>query len=262
MYPKLISLDGFFLPTYGLLVALGFLAALWMARRLAVRSQLDPEAVTNLGVYCAVAGLLGAKVMMLLFDWNYYASHPGEILTLRTLQAGGVFQGGLIAALATAFVYMRKHGLPGLKTADVFAPGIALGHGIGRLGCFAAGCCWGVETHLPWAVTFTKQDAHELVGVPLNTPLHPTQLYESAAEFVIFGILYRRFRSPHAGGAIIGLYLLLYGLVRFFVEFVRYHQQPNPFGGPLSTTQWLALLLGAVGLYLWRFRQPAAGRKR
>ncbi len=258
MYPKLISFNGFFLPTYGLLVALGFVAALWMARRLSRRVRLDPEVITNLGVYCAVAGLLGAKVMLLIFDWRYYAAHPAEIFTLRTLQAGGVFQGGLIAALVMAYIYTRKHGLPRLKAADVFAPGVALGHGIGRLGCFAAGCCWGIETRLPWAVTFTKQDAHDLVGVPLNTPLHPTQLYESVAEFIIFGILYRRFHRPHADGVIIGLYLVLYGVVRFFVEFVRFHQQPNPFGGPFSATQWLSLLLGAVGVYLWRLRSPSA----
>ncbi len=261
MFPKLISLDGFFLPTYGVLVALGFLAALWIARRLSLKAGLDPEAVTNLGVYCAVAGLLGAKLMMLVFDWSYYAQRPAEIFTLRTLQAGGVFQGGLIAALLTAAVYTKKQNLPRLATADVFAPGVALGHGIGRLGCFAAGCCWGVETRLPWAVTFTRQEAHELVGVPLGRPLHPTQLYESAAEFLIFAVLYRRFQRPHREGAIIGMYLALYGGVRFLVEFVRYHQQPNPFGGPLSATQWLALVLGAAGLWLWRRRGPLPAAK-
>jgi hypothetical protein len=84
-----------------------------------------------------------------------------------------------MAALIAATVYIRRHQLPPLPTADVFAPGIALGHGIGRLGCFAAGCCWGVPTKLPWGVTFTNPLFHDLVGVPLDIKLHPTQLYES-----------------------------------------------------------------------------------
>jgi phosphatidylglycerol:prolipoprotein diacylglycerol transferase len=142
---------------------------------------------------------------------------------------------------------MRKTGLPPRQTADVFAPGIALGHGIGRLGCFAAGCCWGKECRLPWAVTFTNPEAQRLVGVPLNIPLHPTQLYEAAAEFVIFAILLWRFGRPHGKGDIISLYLVLYASARFAVEFLRFHEQPNPFGGPLNASQWISLALLAAG---------------
>jgi phosphatidylglycerol:prolipoprotein diacylglycerol transferase len=96
-------------------------------------------------------------------------------------------------------------------------------------------------------VTFTNPIAHELVGVPLDIKLHPTQLYESAAELIIFAILYWRIRRPHAPGAIISLYLILYSAVRFLVEFVRYHEQANPFGGPLNTSQWISLLLAGLG---------------
>ncbi|HLH15885.1 MAG TPA: prolipoprotein diacylglyceryl transferase, partial [Bryobacteraceae bacterium] len=179
-----------------------------------------------------------------------------------TLQAGGVFYGGLIAALVMAWWYMRRMKLPGLRTADVFAPAIALGHGIGRLGCFAAGCCWGVECHLPWAVTFTNPVANELVGVPLNKPLHPTQLYESLAEFLIFAFLYWRIRRPHATGQIISLYLILYSTARFTVEFFRYHEQGNLWGTPLDTSQWISIglfLLGASWFVVGRrmVAQPA-----
>src|SRR5262249_41382661 len=145
----------------------------------------------------------------------------------------------------------RRHKLPPLGTADVFAPGIALGHSIGRLGCFSAGCCWGVSTHLPWAVTFRNPEASRLVGVPLGIPLHPTQLYESLAELLIFVVLYRRIRKPHAPGAIISLYLMLYSTARFVVEFVRYHEQANPFGGPLDTSQWISLGLLLLGAAYW-----------
>jgi phosphatidylglycerol:prolipoprotein diacylglycerol transferase len=245
MYPEVFHLS--FLHTYGVLVAAAFLTALWLAGKLAARAGLNVDAVTNLGIYCALAAIAGAKLMMLLVDFNYYRGHQGEILSLSTLQAGGVFYGGLIGALAISWWYMRKTHLPLLKTADVFAPAIALGHGIGRLGCFSAGCCWGVECHLPWAVTFTNPVAHDLVGVPLLTPLHPTQLYEACAEFFIFGLLYWRFGKPHSAGAVISLYLILYSTARFIVEFFRYHEQGNLWGSPLDASQWISIALFALG---------------
>jgi phosphatidylglycerol:prolipoprotein diacylglycerol transferase len=264
MYPELFHIS--FLHTYGVLVALGFLAGLWMAGRLGVRAGLNAEHITNLGLYCALAALAGAKLMMLVVDAGYYWEHPRRILSLETLQAGGVFYGGLLGALAVAAWYLRKTRLPALVVADAFAPAIALGHAIGRIGCFAAGCCWGTECHLPWAVTFTSMAASQLVGVPLGLPLHPTQLYESAAEFAIFGILYWRFGRPHGRGDIISLYLMLYGAARFLVEFFRYHEQGNLWGTPLDASQWISLVLFAVGAAHFavgkRRAKRAAGARR
>ena len=256
MYPEVFHIS--FLHTYGVLVAAAFLVALWMVSRLAREDKLDPEAVTNLGIYCALAAIAGAKVMMFVVDMPYYLAHPGEFFSLATLQAGGVFYGGLIAALGVSWWYMRKTRLPLLRTADVFAPAIAIGHGIGRLGCFSAGCCWGIECQRSWAVTFRNPVANELVGVPLNRPLHPTQLYEAFAEFAIFGILYWRIRKPHNAGAIISLYLVLYSTARFIVEFFRYHEQGNLWGGPLDTSQWISLALFGLGAsYFVRARMVA-----
>jgi phosphatidylglycerol---prolipoprotein diacylglyceryl transferase len=245
MYPEIFHIS--FLHTYGFLVAVAFLAGLWMATRFGRQARLNADAITNLGIYCALAAIAGAKVMMLLVDIPYYTEHPGEIFSLSTLQAGGVFYGGLLGALAVAVWYMRRAHLPALVTADVFAPGIALGHGIGRLGCFSAGCCWGVESHLPWSVTFTNPASNQLVGVPLGIPLHPTQLYEAFAEFLIFGVLYWRIRKPHSSGSIISLYLMLYSTARFIVEFFRFHEQGNLWGGPLDTSQWLSIALFLLG---------------
>jgi phosphatidylglycerol:prolipoprotein diacylglycerol transferase len=247
MLPRLFQIGSYSQATYGVLVALAFLVAISVIARLARLAGLPSDAVVNLAIVCSLSAILGAKIMMYLVDIRDYIRNPGEIFSLATLQAGGVFYGGLIAALIAAAIYMRRHRLPALPTADVFAPGIALGHGIGRLGCFAAGCCWGRPTKLPWGVTFTNPLAQQLVGVPLGIKLHPTQLYESAAEFLIFGVLYWRIRRQHPPGAIISLYLVLYSAVRFLVEFVRYHEQPNPFGGPLNTSQWISLCLAALG---------------
>jgi phosphatidylglycerol:prolipoprotein diacylglycerol transferase len=248
MLPKLIDTGSFFLPAYGVLVALAFLAAIWITGRLARTAGLSTDKVTNLAIYCALAGMLGAKLLMFAFDWQMYAASPAELFSLSTLQAAGVYQGGLILAIITAIWYMRSAGLPPLLTMDVFAPGIAAGHAIGRLGCFAAGCCWGRECDFPWAVTFTDPGANALTGVPLNIPLHPTQLYESGSEALIFGFLWWYFHRPHRTGAVIGWYLILYSVARFAVEFVRHHEQGLISG--LSLTQWISLATFAAGIVL------------
>jgi phosphatidylglycerol:prolipoprotein diacylglycerol transferase len=251
MLPYLFTIFGFHLPTYGLLVAIAYLSALALSAKLARQAKLDSEMVLNLGIYCAMAGILGAKLLMILVDLSEYLRDPRTLFSLSTLQAAGIFYGGLLLALITAFFYMRSKHLPMLATADVLAPGIALGHSIGRLGCFAAGCCWGVPTNLPWAVTFNRPEAHDLVGVPLGVPLHPTQLYESLAELIVFVFLYRRIARPHQPGAIIGQYLVLYSLVRFFCDFLRDPQQPNPFNGPFNNAQWISLGLIALVCAFW-----------
>jgi phosphatidylglycerol:prolipoprotein diacylglycerol transferase len=167
---------------------------------------------------------------------------------METLQAAGVFHGGLILALLFAVFYMRREHLPVLKTMDAFAPGIAIGQAIGRLGCFAAGCCWGRECSLPWGVRFRSDEA---APVPLNKNLHPVQLYESAVDLLIFFFLYRQFSRNEKPGRIIGLYLVLYSIARFIIEFYREHEQALV--GPFSLTQWIALALlglGAVILFV------------
>ena len=252
MYPKLISIGSFYIPTYGVLVALGFLAGLGITMRLARRAGLPPDQITNLAIYCAMAGIIGAKLFMFLFDFGDYIRHPEQIFTLETLQAAGVFHGGFILALLVAIFYMRRFKLPVLGTMDVFAPGVAIGQAIGRLGCFAAGCCWGRECDLPWGVHFRSDFA---APVPLDKALHPVQLYESAADLLIFAFLYRRAGQRHPAGQVIALYLVLYSTARFIIEFFREHEQALV--GPFSLTQWLALGLFAVGvaiLFLGRLR--------
>ena len=261
MFPKLIEIGPFYLPTYGVLVALGFLAGLWLTGRLARERGLNPESIQNLAVYCALAGLLGAKLTMIAFDWKLYWRQPGEIFSWETLQAAGVYQGGFLLAFVAAVWLVRRYRLPALTTMDAFAPGVALGHAIGRIGCFAAGCCWGTSCNRPWAVEFTNVDAARLTGVPLGQPLHPSQLYESIAEFLICGALWNLFRRQPRPGVVFGLYLVLYSIVRFFIEFVRFHAQQPPFGGTLSNTQWISMgmALGGLALLLRQERVPAPG---
>jgi phosphatidylglycerol:prolipoprotein diacylglycerol transferase len=262
MCPRLFTLGPFSLPllgqvgplsmpTYGLLVAAGFVVGLYFLGKLAKRHGFDPDKMSNLGVYVALAAIVGAKLFMILLDLDFYLRNPGRLFSLSSLQAGGVFFGGLLAAIAVAFWYARREGLPGLATADLFAPAVAIGHSIGRLGCFAAGCCWGKPTDAAWGVAFTDPVARELVGVPLNIHLHPTQLYEAAGTLAVGLILWRLIEQPHRPGAILGWYLVLYSGFRLFVEFFRdAASRVFPFGWPLSTTQWVAIALVLAGAYL------------
>jgi phosphatidylglycerol:prolipoprotein diacylglycerol transferase len=246
VFPKLFQIGSFYLPTYGLLVAIGFLTGLTIAVRLARRAGINGELVTNLAVYCALAGLLGAKVLMLMFDWG--APDRPPIFSFATLQAAGVWQGGLVLAFVTAILYIRHTKLPLLTTFDAFAPGIAIGHAIGRIGCFAAGCCWGNECTLPWAVTFRNPEANNLTGVPLGVPLHPSQLYEMGTEFALFGFLYWSFGRPHTPGRVMGLYLVISSAARFLIEFTRFHEQGLHLG--LSLTQWISIATAGAGAML------------
>ena len=252
MFPKIISIGSFYLPTYGVLVALAFLAGLAITVRLAKRSGLNPQLISDLAIYCALAGLLGAKLLMIVFDWGDPDKPP--IFSLPTIQAAGVWQGGLILAIATALYFVRRHKLPLLQTFDVFAPGIALGHSIGRIGCLAAGCCWGKECTLPWAITFSNPDANALTGVPLGLSLHPSQIYEMLTEAALFAFLYWRFNRAHSPGRIIGLYLVLSSVARFLIEFTRFHEQGLYFS--LSITQWISIALIVAGMPLL-VRAPA-----
>lgn len=258
MLPKLIDFGNFFLPTYGVMIALAFLTALWVTNKLGKEAGLNSELVTNLGIYCALAGLAGAKLLMYAFDFKYFADHPGEIFSRSTLQAAGVFQGGLVLAIIFAIFYMRHNKMPILTTSDAFAPGIAIGHAIGRIGCLAAGCCWGARCDRPWAIVFRNPDAYALVGVPLGVPLHPAQIYEMATEGLLFWLLWSYHHKEHRPGRILAAYLIFSSVARFVIEFFRYHEQALPFGGPLSLTQWISIGILGAGIVLW-LRAPIRG---
>ena len=251
MLPKLFSYDSFVLPTYGVLVTAGLVAGLLVAAHLAAREGLEKQKIYDLGIWLAVAGILGSKAFLIFQERAYYWSHPERIFSWDTLQSGGIFYGGLVTALGVALWYVRRVQLPFLKTADAFAPAIALGLAIGRLGCFSAGCCWGEPASVPWAVTFTNPYSHEVVGVPLGIPLHPTQLYEAGASLAIFVFLYLRYPKKRFHGQMLGWYLLLYPAARFLIEFFRSHSEPAWFwGAALTDAQALSLLLVTVAVWL------------
>jgi phosphatidylglycerol:prolipoprotein diacylglycerol transferase len=256
VFPQLFHIGSFAIPTYGILVASGVLLGLWISVRNSARQGIKPENAWDFGIAVVLAGILGSKILYILVDWKTYAEHPKEIFSLATLQAGGVFSGGLIGAFLVAWWFLRKYNMPALATCDAFAPGLALGHAIGRVGCFAAGCCYGKETTHWWGVTFTSKIAEANAGTPLGTALEPTQLIESAAELIIFGILTWMFARKKFDGQIFGAYLFLYGIARFLIEFLRGDPgRGGPyFGGILSGTQLISIGLVLAGGIIWYLR--------
>ncbi len=239
MHPILFEIGGFPVYTYGVLLGAAYLVGLQFALMRARARGLDADRVLDLGIWIIVSALVGAKLLLLVVDFESFRTPAGMLLLLRS---AGVFYGGLIVAVLVALWYLWRHRMPMWTVTDVFAPGIALGHVVGRMGCLFAGCCFGKPTSVPWAITFHNEYAAQNVGTPLNVPLHPTQLYDAGAELVILGVLLvleRRGRA-YAGRTFWG-YLLLYGISRFVIEF--YRGDPRGMVGALSTSQFVSLLL-------------------
>jgi phosphatidylglycerol---prolipoprotein diacylglyceryl transferase len=251
VYPQLVHLGRFFLPTYGLLVSLGVLLGLWISVRNSERLGIDGEKAWNLGILVVLCGIVGSKVLYVINE----GMSPREIFSVSTLQAGGVFSGGLLAAMVAAAWYVRKHHMPALGTCDAFAPGLALGHAIGRIGCFAAGCCYGKPTHHFWGVTFTNPLANAITGTPLNIPLEPTQLFESAVELANFFLLMWLLKRRKFDGQVFGAFMFIYGTARFFLEYLRDDPgRGSVFGGAMSGTQLIAIGLVIGGGLIWWLR--------
>jgi phosphatidylglycerol:prolipoprotein diacylglycerol transferase len=270
MFPELFRIGTFHMYTYGVLLALAFLAALLVAARLAARDGLPRERVYDLGLWMLVAALLGSKLLMLWTE-PVYRENPWQLLSLDFLRSGGVFYGGLLGAIIAGYLLVRYYKLNWWKTADAFAPGIALGQAIGRQGCFAAGCCWGKPTSLPWGVHFTKL-GNEITGVPTvdatGAPLHlhPTQLYESLATLAIFFFLLWLHKRKRFSGQVILFYAVLYSITRFLIEFVRDDPRGDIAGlttlTGLSTSQIISLLVGisALIILIVRWRRAAVDK--
>jgi phosphatidylglycerol:prolipoprotein diacylglycerol transferase len=257
MYPKILDVGPLTIHTYGLLLALAFIAGIWLASRNAAKSGLNPDSIWNLGLIIIFSALVGAKLLLFISDSSYYMENPREIFSLATLRSSGVYYGGLLLALVASAWYMHRAKLPSWKVADITAPGIALGQSIGRLGCLSAGCCFGKPTSMPWGITFTDTYSYENVGVPLNVALHPTQIYESLGTLLLFLFLMWRLGRKHFTGQIILEYLMLYAGLRFIIEFFRDDDRGFVLNGLLSTSQFIGILtiLGSAVAFFYLRRR-------
>jgi phosphatidylglycerol:prolipoprotein diacylglycerol transferase len=244
-----LSLFGFeFQPTvhvYGLLLAAGFLFAVAVAAVRAKSHGVDARFVMDVGLAIIVSAFLGAKLLFVMVHFGQLGHVSTGLLT-----SGGVFYGGFVAAAAASIWLFQQRGLSVWLMTDLFAPSVALGHAIGRLGCFSAGCCYGKSTDAPWGVTFTDVYARRVSGVPLNVPLHPTQLYEALTEFALFALLLAFAHKKRFDGQMFWGYVAFYSVARFVIEFFRGDMRRGFFlGGTLSTSQLIAAILLLVSCF-------------
>jgi phosphatidylglycerol:prolipoprotein diacylglycerol transferase len=261
VHPVLINLGFYQVPTYGVLLYSGILLAIFLASRRARLVGLPGSRIMDLGAWVVLWGLLGGKILLAITDPSYLTSLSGLWGLLR---AGGVFYGGLIAALAAAVVLLHRYQLPFLAVADVLAPSVALGHFFGRLGCFSAGCCYGRTCSASLGVVFTNPLAHEISGTPLGVPIYPTQLYEAAFNLTNYVFLAWLFRRRLAAGSVLGAYLVGYGVARFIIEFFRGDADRGfVFGGLLSTSQAIAAVMVPVGIgiLIWAHKRQGSGHR-
>ncbi len=315
MYPELFELPFIHLTikSYGLMMVIGFLSAVFIIRRLSRDITPNPQYITNAALYSLIAGVAGARLFYVVHYFDEFKGRPIEAFYIW--QGGLELLGGVILAITVIFFYLRYHKLPIRKYLDILAIGLMLALAFGRIGCFLNGCCFGKPTNLPWAVRFPygsfaylsqiqadgQRDRskphvklpdeffnyHSDPYIPGKTlksyedltlqqkqvlkandqlrslPVHPTELYSSACGAVLCLILYlfwkRAQKAARSGsthklftkpGCMFGLMFILYGIARFFIEFLR---DDNPF-----EYSWWAIYKGAtvsqnIGIYMTIF---------
>jgi len=244
MYPVLFRIGPFALHTYGVFIAMAFLSAIALALREARRVGEDPNKILDLCFYLLVSAIVGSRLLYVLVNWSTFKDDPLEII--RIWHGGLIFYGGFIAALITGLWYVKRKGLPLLKSVDILAPSVAFGQFVGRIGCFFAGCCYGKTCDLPWAVTFTNLESL----APKGVPLHPSQLYSSLNALLIFFVLVALRRIKGFEGQIFFTYVFLYGVTRSVLEHFRGDDRGMFFGGMVSTSQLIGLIMAVIAIVI------------
>jgi phosphatidylglycerol:prolipoprotein diacylglycerol transferase len=259
MHPVLLKIGPIAIYTYGLFVALGVVAWMFISKKEAVRLGQDEGPITDLCFLIVVSSMLGARLFYVAVNPEMFLENPLEIF--KIWNGGLVFYGGFIAAVVVAMLYLKKRRMPIWQTADVLAPGLAAGHALGRVGCFFAGCCYGKTCDLPWSVTFSDS----LSLAPLGIPLHPTQLYEVANNLVLFVVLWLFRRRKTFDGQVFWIYLLMYGFTRAVLEIFRGDPRGLFFNGNLSVSQIIGIALAVLAIGMLRVKpgsRPTANRPR
>lgn len=245
MHPILFEFAGISIKTYGFFIAIGVLAAMALAVKEAQRIGYDPQIVLDMAFYMVLGAIVGSRIFYVLTHLNYYSTHPLDML--KIWEGGLTFFGGFILALAACMWMAKKNGLPLWQTFDLFAPSLAIGVMFGRMGCFFAGCCYGRECVMPWAVTFT--DPNSLAR--LHVPLHPTQLYASVGAGITLLVLLVIKKRKSFEGQLALVWVFCYCCSRLIEELFRGDMRGDLLFGRYPASQVLAavMLIGVMIVY-------------
>ncbi len=254
MHPILLDLGRLQIRSYGFMLALSFLIGIWLAGRRAKRAGVDPQKVLDLSVIIIIAAVVGSRLLYVVFHLEQY-SNPLDMFALW--QGGATFYGGFILAVVASYFWVMKNNIPFLKIADIMAPSIGLGLVFTRIGCFLSGCCYGHPTDLAWGVVFPPDSPAGAAAMAIaqqrgvdHVALHPTQLYSSLKGLIIFSTLMLLQPRLQKRGATFGMLLVLYGIGRFSIDFLRYYETNALVVAGLSFNQVISIVLIAVGLVL------------
>ena len=243
MRPDLFSIGPITIHGYGLMIGIGFLAAILIGMKRAEKHGLDKDIVFNMGLLCIVGGMLGAKILYIITEWNSII-HSKNLWS--DLAYGFVVYGGIIGGILILYVYSRFKKLNFLQYMDLIVPSVSIGQGFGRIGCLLAGCCYGRETDCPIGIVF-----HNSEFAPNGISLLPTQIFSSLGDFLIAGFLIWYAGKQKKDGKVISMYLILYGVGRFIVEIFRNDPRGNV--GMLSTSQFISIFMVAFGAGMMYF---------
>ncbi|MFZ7110530.1 MAG: prolipoprotein diacylglyceryl transferase [Desulfatiglandales bacterium] len=251
MHPDLFNIGPLAFHTYGLFVCVGFITALLVTAKMAETSGTTPHQVLDMALLIVLCAIIGSRTMYILLNLTYYINNPLDMF--KFWEGGLGFSGGLVVSLLAITWYIKRHRLSFWGTADLWAPAAALGQGIGRIGCFMAGCCYGKSTDLPWGIIFS----HPKSLAPLHVPLHPTQIYSALTGFIIFLVLMWLRARKQFEGQVTLWFLILHSSARLLVERFRGDPRGMVPGTDMSVTQLVSLLIllsSVLGLYLMKAR--------
>jgi len=253
MHPDLFKIGPLTVHTYGVAMAAAFLVGFWLSALRAPREQLDTELVLDSFLPLFLGAMLGARALFIITDWRPFAESPIRIL--KVWEGGLVFYGGFLGGMVGVLAFVKSRDISFWRLMDLFAPYAGLGYAIHRtFGCFMGnGCCYGKPTSLPWGVIYPSESPpYSDFGLQ---PVHPTQLYEAINGLIIMAVLMAYRRRNHRIGQPSGIFLIIYSILRFGIEFLR-GDIVRGFMGPLSTSQWISIPMFIAGVALLLRKTP------
>ena len=255
MHPILFHFGPIAIYSYGVMLMIGFIAAVLWTRREASRRGVDPGKIVDLSIWLLVSGIVGARLGFVLLNLHYYLGQTPAALLFsdgKIAIQGLSFHGALVGAVSALLIYAWRTKTSWLLLADIFAPALAIGYGFGRIGCFLNGCCYGAPTHLPWGTQFLIDPATHT----WTPECHPTQLYAALGSWLIFGLLLWLRPRLSGQGQLFASYLGLYGVLRFLVEIFRRGYTAQILVGPLTEAQVASIFLLIASVFLLIYLRP------